>query len=53
MHVPFLGHAVLEEMSGSGIRALDPFADALLKRQPGPAFDAWLEGLLGEMAGAT
>lgn len=52
MHVPFLGHAVLEEMSGSAIRAIDPFADALSKRQPGPAFDAWLEGLLGGMADA-
>jgi acetoin utilization deacetylase AcuC-like enzyme len=50
MHVPFLGHAVLEEMSGSVIRAVDPFADTLAKRQPDKAFDRWLDDMLGEMA---
>lgn len=52
MHVPFLGHAVLEEMSGSAVRAVDPFAETLAKRQPGAAFDTYLDGLIGEMAAA-
>ena len=52
MHVPFLGHAVLEEMSGSAIRAADPFAETLAKRQPQAGFDGYLEGLLDEMADA-
>ncbi|MEO0944568.1 MAG: class II histone deacetylase, partial [Pseudomonadota bacterium] len=52
VHVPFCGHAVLEEMSGSTIRAEDPFAETLKVRQPPAAFDAWLEGLLAEMANA-
>jgi acetoin utilization deacetylase AcuC-like enzyme len=52
MHVPFLAHAVLEEMTGSDIRAADPFADTLAKRQPGPAFDAYLGGLIADMAAA-
>lgn len=52
MHVPFLAHAVLEEMSGSEIRAPDPFAETLAKRQPGATFDAHVEGLIGEMAAA-
>lgn len=52
MHVPFLGHAVLEEMSGSDIRAVDPFAETLARRQPAAGFDTWLDGYLAEMAGA-
>ena len=42
VHVPFCGHAVLEDMSGSGIHAPDPLADTLTRRQPGPAFDAFV-----------
>lgn len=52
MHVPFLGHAVLEEMSGSAIRAVDPFAETLAKRQPGKGFDGYLDGLLAGMQSA-
>ena len=52
MHVPFLGHAVLEEMSGSAVRAPDPFAASLARRQPGPGFDRYLEELLSGMAAA-
>lgn len=33
-YVPFCGHAVLEEMSGSAITAPDPMADTLRLRQP-------------------
>lgn len=47
--VPFCGHAVIEELSGSAVRAPDPFAEVFAARQPGAAFDAfldqWLDGL--------
>jgi acetoin utilization deacetylase AcuC-like enzyme len=52
MYVPFCGHAVLAEMSGSTIDAPDPFADTLVKRQPSEGFDAYVGGLIDEMAGA-
>ncbi|GGH52249.1 class II histone deacetylase [Frigidibacter albus] len=41
VHVPFCGHAVMEELSGSGIRAPDPLAATLAARQPGPAASAF------------
>ncbi|MBV0912641.1 class II histone deacetylase [Anianabacter salinae] len=40
VHVPFCGHAVLEELSGSGHAAPDPMAATLEKRQPGARMDA-------------
>jgi acetoin utilization deacetylase AcuC-like enzyme len=51
VHVPFCGHAVLEELSGSAATAPDPLAETLRLRQPGPGFDAYVGGLIGEMAG--
>lgn len=48
-YVPFCGHAVLEELSGSRITAPDPMAETLALRQPGPRFDAFLSTLIGEM----
>ena len=42
-YVPFCGHAVLEELSGSATRAPDPMAVPFAARQPGAAFDAFLE----------
>ncbi|MCR8725857.1 class II histone deacetylase [Frigidibacter sp. ROC022] len=51
-HVPFCGHAVLEELSGSTRAAPDPLAETLDKRQPGPAFDDFVSGLIGEMESA-
>jgi acetoin utilization deacetylase AcuC-like enzyme len=52
-YVPFCGHAVLEEMSGSAIRATDPLAATLAARQPGHGFDAfvddWLEDVVSRM----
>jgi len=41
VHVPFCGHAVMEELSGSAIRAPDPLAATLVARQPGPAASAF------------
>ena len=47
VYVPFCGHAVLEELSGSEITAPDPLAATLAKRQPDARFDAfakeWIE----------
>lgn len=40
MHVPFCGHAVLEELTGSAIRVPDPLGAALVARQPGPEWRA-------------
>lgn len=40
MHVPFCGHAVVEELSGSALRAPDPLAATLIARQPGPEWQA-------------
>jgi acetoin utilization deacetylase AcuC-like enzyme len=53
MYVPFCGHAVLAEMAGSNIDAPDPFAATLRVRQPSARFDAFVEGLIGEMAEAV
>lgn len=49
VYVPFCGHAAIEALSGSAIRAPDPLADTVATRQPGPRFDAFVSGLLGEM----
>ena len=51
-YVPFCGHATLEALSGSDVRAPDPSAEQFAARQPGPAFDAMLNGLLSDMAEA-
>jgi acetoin utilization deacetylase AcuC-like enzyme len=51
VYVPFCGHAVLEALSGSAISAPDPLAATFAARQPGPRFDAFVSGLIGEMAG--
>jgi len=50
VYVPFCGHAVVEEMSGSPLRAADPFGDIWTYRQPDARFDAYVGGLIGEMA---
>lgn len=52
LYVPFCGHAVLAEMAGSDIIAADPFAEAYAARQPGPAFERFLDGVLTEMVEA-
>lgn len=43
VYVPFCGHAVLEELSGSAITAPDPFAETFALRQPDARFDGYLE----------
>ncbi|QQA43250.1 class II histone deacetylase [Pelagovum pacificum] len=49
VYVPFCGHAVLEQMSGSTIRAADLFAETYAGRQPSARFDAFVSELIGEM----
>lgn len=41
LYVPFCGHAMLEEMSGSSIRAADPMAMRIDGQQPAPYVDAF------------
>ncbi len=45
-YVPFCGHAVLEELTGSDIRAPGPHESVFAARQPGPASEAFVEGLV-------
>jgi len=52
-HVPFCGHATLEALSGSAIRVADPLAETLEARQPGAAFDGFVDGLLAVQAEAA
>lgn len=52
VYVPFCGHAVLQQMSGSAITAEDPFAATLVARQPSARFDAFVDDLIDEMAAA-
>lgn len=49
VYVPFCGHAVLEEMSGSAIHAPDPMADTLRQRQPDARFDAFVTGWIDDL----
>ncbi len=50
VYVPFCGHAVLEELSGSAITAPDPFAETFALRQPDLRFDAFFGGWLDDIA---
>ena len=52
VHVPFCGHAVLEELSGSPVTAPDPLGDTIALRQPSPAFDAFIGAQIADMAAA-
>ena len=47
--VPFCGHAVLERLAGSAIRAPDPKAHVLAERQPDARFDAFVQSQISEM----
>lgn len=53
VHVPFCGHAVLEQLSGSHISAPDPLAATLVARQPDARFNAWVFAQLKEQAEAA
>jgi len=51
-YVPFCGHAVLQQMSGSQISAPDPFADVFPLRQPDARFDTYLDAVIADMVAA-
>lgn len=48
VYVPFCGHAVLEELSGSLITAGDPLGDTLAARQPSDAMNGAYAALIDE-----
>ncbi|MBK6467678.1 MAG: class II histone deacetylase [Rhodobacter sp.] len=50
VHVPFCGHAVLEELTGSAIRVPDPMAATLERRQPDARFDAFADAWIDDLA---
>ena len=50
MHVPFCGHAAIEALTGSAIRAPDPLAAALEARQPGPEWRAHVSTHIARLA---
>ena len=50
--VPFCGHGVLEEMSGSKITAADPMADLYVKRQPGQAHQRLVSSEIAQIRAA-
>ncbi len=49
-YVPFCGHAVIEELSGSQINAPDPLAVSYVIRQPDAKTQAFFSGIIDEMA---
>jgi len=49
-YVPFCGHAVIEELSGSAITAPDPMAATYAARQPNARMQAVFSGLIDEFA---
>ena len=49
-YVPFCGHAVMEELSGSAIRVADPMARAVTARQPGAEWQAAVSAHIGRLA---
>jgi hypothetical protein len=49
-YVPFCGHAVIQELAGSDIDAPDPMAAVVAARQPSARMDAFVAGLIDEMA---
>ncbi|MGH1356187.1 MAG: class II histone deacetylase [Thalassovita sp.] len=49
-YVPFCGHAVMEELSGTKITVPDPMAQVVAQRQPGPRSQQMVQELIAEMA---
>ena len=49
LYVPFCGHAVLEQMSGSSIRAKDPILDRLNNQQPDQSAEDYQKKLVSEL----
>ena len=49
LYVPFCGHAVLKQLSGSTISAPDPFIDTFAARQPNPGIQRYFSSVLDEL----
>ncbi|MGB5560597.1 MAG: class II histone deacetylase [Paracoccaceae bacterium] len=49
LYVPFCGHAVLQQLSGSTITAPDPFAETFAARQPNPDFQRYLSSVIDDL----
>jgi acetoin utilization deacetylase AcuC-like enzyme len=49
-YVPFCGHAALQRLARSPVAAEDPMLETWKARQPGPTFDRFLSGWIGELA---
>ncbi len=49
VYVPFCGHAVLQQMSGSGIAAPDPLAETFEARQPSDRLQRMHSGFIDEL----
>ncbi|MGR3322092.1 MAG: class II histone deacetylase [Pseudooceanicola sp.] len=49
-YVPFCGHAAIATLARSERQAADPMADTLRQRQPNAGFDAYLSGVIGNLA---
>ncbi|MEJ6392431.1 class II histone deacetylase [Gymnodinialimonas sp. 2305UL16-5] len=49
-HVPFLGHHVMEILSGSAITAADPFQPRFEGQQPSDRFNRYVSQVIAEMA---
>ena len=50
LHAPFCAHAIVAAMAGSSITAPDPLHDRCAEQQPGPRQQAFVRGLIDEMA---
>ena len=50
LYVPFCGHAVLEELSGSAIHVPDPLSATLAARQPSAEWQAHVSAHIGRLA---
>jgi len=48
IYVPFCGHAILTQMSGSNIEADDPFAETFETRQPNAMMQAFYSGIIDD-----
>ncbi|GFE63444.1 class II histone deacetylase [Litoreibacter roseus] len=49
VYVPFCGHHVLQQMSGSAITAEDPLSATFEQRQPGPKLQAMHQNLIDDL----
>ncbi len=52
VHVPFCGHAVLAQMSGSAIEAEDPFGPRAAAQQPSARAEAFHREIIDDLAAA-